>query len=154
MTDATHVDGNALGGLLIDVFGREMTDAHGCCASEGGRPHRQRYERGPHRRAHGPAHRRAQERDSSRDADSDAEKAEQRFPGDHEGPRSIHRETGRLASLSALATERRRVRFTPVAASERRALRVRKRTTILSVVLWTVPLARLKNSCKHAHIFG
>lgn len=33
MTDATHVDGNALGGLLIDVFGREMTDAHGCCAS-------------------------------------------------------------------------------------------------------------------------
>ncbi len=35
MTHATHVDGNALGGLLIDVFGREMTDAHGCCASCG-----------------------------------------------------------------------------------------------------------------------
>jgi hypothetical protein len=35
MTDATHVDGNALGGLLIEVFGREMTDAHGCCASCG-----------------------------------------------------------------------------------------------------------------------
>ena len=33
MIDATHVDGNALGGLLIEVFGREMTDAHGCCAS-------------------------------------------------------------------------------------------------------------------------
>lgn len=33
MTDETHVDGNALGGLLQDVFGREMTDAHGCCAS-------------------------------------------------------------------------------------------------------------------------
>ena len=28
MTDATHVDGNALGGPLIEVFGREMTDAH------------------------------------------------------------------------------------------------------------------------------
>jgi hypothetical protein len=35
MTDAMHVDGNALGGLLIEVFGREMTDAHGCCASCG-----------------------------------------------------------------------------------------------------------------------
>jgi DNA-directed RNA polymerase subunit RPC12/RpoP len=35
MTDATHVDGNALGGLLIEVFGREMTDARGCCASCG-----------------------------------------------------------------------------------------------------------------------
>jgi hypothetical protein len=35
MADATHVDGNALGGLLIEVFGREMTDAHGCCASCG-----------------------------------------------------------------------------------------------------------------------
>jgi hypothetical protein len=35
MTDATHVDGNALGGLLIEVFGREMTDAEGCCASCG-----------------------------------------------------------------------------------------------------------------------
>ena len=32
MTSDTHVDGNALGGLLLDVFGREMTDAHGCCA--------------------------------------------------------------------------------------------------------------------------
>ena len=26
-----HVDGNALGGLLFEVFGREMTDQHGCC---------------------------------------------------------------------------------------------------------------------------
>jgi uncharacterized Zn finger protein len=35
MTDAIHVDGNALGGLLIEVFGREMTDARCCCASCG-----------------------------------------------------------------------------------------------------------------------
>jgi hypothetical protein len=35
MTDATHVDGNALGGPLMEVFGREMTGAHGCCASCG-----------------------------------------------------------------------------------------------------------------------
>jgi hypothetical protein len=32
MTEDTHVDGNALGGLLMEVFGREMTDARGCCA--------------------------------------------------------------------------------------------------------------------------
>jgi hypothetical protein len=35
MTDATNVDGSALGGLLMEVFGREMTDARGCCASCG-----------------------------------------------------------------------------------------------------------------------
>jgi hypothetical protein len=35
MTDETHVDGNALGGLLQEVFGREMTDARGCCATCG-----------------------------------------------------------------------------------------------------------------------
>jgi hypothetical protein len=35
MTTDDHVDGNALGGLLIDVFGREMTDAVGCCANCG-----------------------------------------------------------------------------------------------------------------------
>ncbi len=35
MTDPTHLDANALGGLLMEVFGREMTDAHGCCASCG-----------------------------------------------------------------------------------------------------------------------
>lgn len=35
MSDETHVDGNALGGLLMEVFGREMTDADGCCATCG-----------------------------------------------------------------------------------------------------------------------
>ncbi len=35
MTDDNHVDGNAMGGLLMDVFGQEMTDARGCCASCG-----------------------------------------------------------------------------------------------------------------------
>lgn len=34
-TDEAHVDGNALGGLLIEAFGREMTDALGCCAGCG-----------------------------------------------------------------------------------------------------------------------
>jgi hypothetical protein len=29
--DNDHLDGNALGGLLRDVFGREMTDQRGCC---------------------------------------------------------------------------------------------------------------------------
>jgi uncharacterized Zn finger protein len=35
MTDETHLDGNALGGLLHEVFGREMTDARGCCGTCG-----------------------------------------------------------------------------------------------------------------------
>lgn len=35
MTDETHLDGNALGGLLHEVFGREMTDARGSCATCG-----------------------------------------------------------------------------------------------------------------------
>jgi hypothetical protein len=35
MTDETHLDGNALGGLLHEVMGREMTDARGCCATCG-----------------------------------------------------------------------------------------------------------------------
>jgi hypothetical protein len=35
MTNDAHVDGNALGGMLHDVFGREMTDARGCCAECG-----------------------------------------------------------------------------------------------------------------------
>jgi Family of unknown function (DUF6510) len=37
MTDADdgHLDGNAVGGLLIEVFGHEMTDARGCCAACG-----------------------------------------------------------------------------------------------------------------------
>lgn len=32
MASESHVDGNAIGGLLVEVFGREMTDARGCCA--------------------------------------------------------------------------------------------------------------------------
>ena len=35
MAGDTHVDGNALGGMLLEVFGREMTDAQGCCAACG-----------------------------------------------------------------------------------------------------------------------
>jgi hypothetical protein len=35
MTDDAHVDGNALGGLMRDVFGREMTDARLCCGECG-----------------------------------------------------------------------------------------------------------------------
>jgi hypothetical protein len=35
MTGDAHVDGNAVGSLLIDLFGREMTDARGCCAECG-----------------------------------------------------------------------------------------------------------------------
>jgi hypothetical protein len=31
MSDDAHVDGNALGGLMNELFGREMTDARGCC---------------------------------------------------------------------------------------------------------------------------
>ena len=32
MTSDAHLDGNAMGGLLIEVFGQEMTEALGCCA--------------------------------------------------------------------------------------------------------------------------
>lgn len=35
MTTDAHVDGNALGGALMELFGREMTDARGCCAACG-----------------------------------------------------------------------------------------------------------------------
>ena len=35
MTDERHLDGNALGGLLRDLFGQEMTDKRGCCAACG-----------------------------------------------------------------------------------------------------------------------
>ena len=35
MSDDAHVDGNALGGMLMDAFGREMTDARGRCAECG-----------------------------------------------------------------------------------------------------------------------
>lgn len=31
MTYDTHLDGNALGALWYDLFGREMTDERGCC---------------------------------------------------------------------------------------------------------------------------
>ena len=31
MTSDMHVDGNALGGALMELFGREMTDARSCC---------------------------------------------------------------------------------------------------------------------------
>ena len=32
MTSDAHLDGNVMGGLLMEVFGQEMTDALGCCA--------------------------------------------------------------------------------------------------------------------------
>ena len=35
MPDASHLDGNALGGILIEAFGREMTDARERCAGCG-----------------------------------------------------------------------------------------------------------------------
>ena len=35
MTEETHVDGNALGGMLMEMFGREMTDALGSCGNCG-----------------------------------------------------------------------------------------------------------------------
>jgi Family of unknown function (DUF6510) len=35
MTDDDHLDGNAVGGVLIDVFGREMTAARGTCRACG-----------------------------------------------------------------------------------------------------------------------
>jgi hypothetical protein len=39
MADDAHLDGNAIGGLLIEVFGQEMTDALGCCAHCGDKNH-------------------------------------------------------------------------------------------------------------------
>ncbi len=35
MTTDTHVDGNAFGSALMELFGREMTDAMSCCAGCG-----------------------------------------------------------------------------------------------------------------------
>jgi uncharacterized protein DUF6510 len=35
MIGEDHVDGNAVGSLLMDVFGREMTDARARCAGCG-----------------------------------------------------------------------------------------------------------------------
>ena len=32
MASDAHLDGNVMGGLLMEVFGQEMTDALGCCA--------------------------------------------------------------------------------------------------------------------------
>jgi hypothetical protein len=31
MTDDRHLDGNSVGGLLLEIFGREMTAVLGCC---------------------------------------------------------------------------------------------------------------------------
>jgi hypothetical protein len=31
MTDHEHLDGNAIAGVLHEIFGREMTDQLGCC---------------------------------------------------------------------------------------------------------------------------
>lgn len=35
MTSDAYVDGNALGGALMELFGRDMTDAQSCCAECG-----------------------------------------------------------------------------------------------------------------------
>jgi hypothetical protein len=35
MIDDTHLDGNAIGALLHDLFGREMTGELGCCGNCG-----------------------------------------------------------------------------------------------------------------------
>jgi hypothetical protein len=48
--DNTALDGNAIGGLLIDVFGTEMTDRLGTCGSCGATCHVAEfvvYSRGP-----------------------------------------------------------------------------------------------------------
>lgn len=35
MSEESHLDGNAIGGLLHDLFGREMTGEVGCCRNCG-----------------------------------------------------------------------------------------------------------------------
>jgi len=35
MNGDRHVDGNAIGGMLMELFGREMTDARSSCAACG-----------------------------------------------------------------------------------------------------------------------
>jgi len=35
MSDDAHVDGNAVGGMMIEAFGAEMTAARSCCAECG-----------------------------------------------------------------------------------------------------------------------
>lgn len=35
MTNTTHLDGNAMGAVLADLFGQDMTTQLGCCGSCG-----------------------------------------------------------------------------------------------------------------------
>lgn len=35
MSTEAHVDGNVLGGMLMEMFGAEMTDRRGCCGECG-----------------------------------------------------------------------------------------------------------------------
>lgn len=35
MTDAIHLDGNSMGGLLQELFGQDMTTQLGCCGTCG-----------------------------------------------------------------------------------------------------------------------
>ena len=35
MASDAHLDGNAMGGVLMEMFGQDMTDALGCCAQCG-----------------------------------------------------------------------------------------------------------------------
>jgi len=35
MIDDTHLDGNAIGGLMFEMFGRDMTGEVGCCGNCG-----------------------------------------------------------------------------------------------------------------------
>ena len=35
MIDDTHLDGNAIGGLMLEMFGRDMTGELGCCGDCG-----------------------------------------------------------------------------------------------------------------------
>ena len=35
MSTESHVDGNVLGGMLVEMFGAEMTDRRGCCGGCG-----------------------------------------------------------------------------------------------------------------------
>jgi DNA-directed RNA polymerase subunit RPC12/RpoP len=36
VTGESHLDGNAIAGVLYELFGREMTDQHGACGHCGG----------------------------------------------------------------------------------------------------------------------
>ncbi|HEU4895597.1 MAG TPA: DUF6510 family protein [Acidimicrobiia bacterium] len=35
MTEQSHIDGNVLGGMFLEIFGVEMTERRGCCAGCG-----------------------------------------------------------------------------------------------------------------------